>query len=140
MNKSKSPIPYIVFLLVTLNVCAYLFAACPSERKTPSYTTHGIARDTIYSVDYRGNGVIIIWATHSEDGYCFSDKEKVDQAEDLIRHHNGEVLIDYESQIKSIGEKPSAYDPKALCYFTEVTGTVYLGRSLSPVPSRSKGD
>jgi hypothetical protein len=140
MNKPKSPIPYIIFLMVMLNIYAYLFAACLAERQTPSYTTHGIARDTIYSVDYRGNGVIIIWATHSEDGYCFSDKEKVDQAEDLIRHHNGEVLIDYESQIKSLGERPSAYDPKALCYLTEVTGTVYLGHSIVAVPSRSKGE
>jgi hypothetical protein len=103
----------------------------------PSYVKHGIARDTLHTIDYRGNGAVIIWLTHAEEGYCFSDPGKIDQAEDLLLNHNGEVIIDYESQVSLAEATPSPYDPQRLCANTEVSSTtVYIGRSLKKVPGR----
>ena len=123
----------------TLLLLALLLGACLGERQQPSYTQHGIARDTLYSIDYRGNGAVLLFFTHDDvSGYCFSDKAKIDQAEDLIKNWNGEVLIDYESQITGLADF-SPLDPQGLCRMTEPSMTIYLGRTLTKVPARTGG-
>jgi hypothetical protein len=71
------------------------------------------------------------------DAFCFADQDKVDLAENLLREHDGEVLIEFESQI-SYDSVPSPLDPKKLCSRAELsnTVTVYLGRSLKAVNGR----
>ena len=125
---------------VTLSLLALLLlAGCPGERQMPSYTQHGIARDTLYSIDYRGNGAVLLFFTHDDvSGYCFSNKAEIDQAEDLIKNWNGEVLIDYESQVTGL-TTASPYDPQRLCQMTEPSMTIYLGRTLTKVPARTGG-
>lgn len=122
-----------------LLLLALLLGGCLGERQMPSYTQHGIARDTLYSIDYRGNGAVLLFFTHDDvSGYCFSNKAEIDQAEDLIKNWNGEVLIDYESQITGL-DASSPYDPQRLCRMTEPSMTIYLGRTLQKVPARTGG-
>ncbi|MEZ4728701.1 MAG: hypothetical protein R3E79_16325 [Caldilineaceae bacterium] len=38
-------------------------------------TRSGVMRDTIFSVEERGLGAVMIWVTHSDsEGYCFTDE------------------------------------------------------------------
>ena len=83
----------LILLLLTI---AILLAACPTERLRPTFTRAGIMRDTIYSVEERGLGAVMVWVTHSDrEGYCFNDKTLADRARSLIKEHNGEVVIEY---------------------------------------------
>lgn len=118
----------LVFLLLSL---ALLLAACPLERARPSFIRAGVMRDTIYSVEERGLGAVMVWMTHSDnEGYCFTDRELADRARTLIREHNGEVVI----QFRAAG----VLDSLNPCARTETDPqyTVYLGESLTPVPAR----
>lgn len=122
---------HLVGLPLILLLIALLLTACPTERIRPSFTREGVMRDTIFSVEERGLGAVMIWVTHSDrEGYCFTDSELSARARNLIREHNGEVIIEYRAA--------GALDALNPCSRTESDPqyTVYLGTSLSPVPPR----
>lgn len=116
----------LLFIATTL-----LLTACPTERIRPSFTRSGVMRDTIFSVEERGLGAVMVWVTHSDrEGYCFLGGEEADLARSLIREHNGEVLIEYRAA--------GVLDSLNPCANTEGDPqyTVYLGQSLRAVPAR----
>jgi hypothetical protein len=118
-------------LVLLLLIMAALLTACLTERLRPSFTRAGIMRDSIYSVEERGLGAVMVWATHSErEGYCFTDKTLADRARSLIREHNGEVLIEYRAAGVLDSLNPCARTENDPQY------TVYLGESLTTVPAR----
>ena len=88
-------------------------------------------RDTIFSVEERGMGAVMVWVTHSDrEGYCFTDGELADLARSLIREHDGEVLIEYRAAGVLDSLNPCARTESDPQY------TVYLGESLRGVPGR----
>jgi hypothetical protein len=108
-----------------------LLTACFFERTRPTFTRAGVVRDTIFSVEERGLGAVMVWVTHSDrEGYCFIDEELANRARTVVREHNGEVVIDFRS--------PGVLDSLNPCARTESDPqyTVYLGESLTPVPTR----
>jgi hypothetical protein len=110
---------------------ATLLAACPTERLNPSFARAGMMRDTIYSVEERGLGAVMVWVTHSDrEGYCFTNKELADLARNLIREHTGEVIIEYRAA--------GVLDSLNPCARTEADPqfTVYLGESIKAVAAR----
>lgn len=110
---------------------ALLLSGCLTERFKPSFTRSGIMRDTIYSVEERGLGAVMVWVTHSDrEGYCFTDKTLADRARSLIQEHNGEVLIEYRAAGVLDSLNPCARTESDPQY------TVYLGESLKAVPPR----
>jgi hypothetical protein len=121
----------LLILLLLLLLAANLLAGCFFERAQPSFTRAGVVRDTIFSVEERGLGAVMVWVTHSDrEGYCFTDEELANRARTLIREHNGEVVIDFRS--------PGVLDSLNPCARTESDPqyVVYLGESLTPVPAR----
>ena len=85
---SKKAIVHIILAL-----CALLLAACPAQSR--QFTKVGMLRDTIFSVEQRGNGALIVWMTHDDAGaYCFGVSDEHPSAESLI-DHQGEVVITY---------------------------------------------
>ncbi len=118
----------LMLLLLTITM---LLTACITDRFRPTFTRAGIMRDTIYSVEERGLGAVMVWVTHSErEGYCFTDKALADRARSLIREHNGEVLIGYRASGVLDSLNPCARVESDPQY------TVYLGESLTTVPAR----
>ena len=116
----------LLLLFLTL-----LLTACPTERIRPSFTHEGIMRDTIYSVEERGMGAVMVWVTHSDkEGYCFTSSDLADKARSLIREHDGEVIIEYRAA--------GALDALNPCSRTESDPqyTVYLGQSITAVSAR----
>lgn len=118
-------------LALLLLTTASLLVACPTERIQPSFTSAGVTRDTIFSVEERGLGAVMVWVTHSDrDGYCFTNNELAQRARTLVREHNGEVLIEYRAAGVLDSLNPCARaenDPQF---------TVYLGESIIAVPPR----
>ncbi len=122
----RRPLLILFFFVVTL-----LLTACPTERIRPSFTHEGVMRDTIYSVEERGLGAVMVWVTHSDrEGYCFTDGDLADRARSLIREHDGEVVIEYRAA--------GALDALNPCSRAESDPqyTVYLGQSLTAVAAR----
>jgi hypothetical protein len=118
----------LVLFFITLSL---LLTSCITERLRPSFTRAGVMRDTMYSVEERGLGAVMVWATHSDrEGYCFTDKTLADRARSLIREHTGEVVIEYREAGVLDSFNPCARTEKDPQY------TVYLGEALTPVPSR----
>lgn len=118
----------LVLLLLTTML---LLTACPTERIRPTFTRAGVMRDTIFSVEERGLGAVMVWVTHSDrEGYCFTDGELADLARSLIREHNGDVLIEYRAAGVLDSLNPCARAESDPQY------TVYLGESLRAVPAR----
>ena len=118
----------LMLLLLTITM---LLTSCITERFKPTFTRAGIVRDTMFSVEERGLGAVMVWVTHSEsDGYCFTDKTLADRARSLIREHNGEVLIEYRASGVLDSLNPCARAENDPQY------TVYLGESLTTVPAR----
>lgn len=118
----------LVLLFITMTM---LLTACPTERIRPTFTRAGVMRDTIFSVEERGLGAVMVWVTHSDrEGYCFTSGEQADLARTLIREHNGEVLIEYRAA--------GVLDSLNPCANTEGDPqyTVYLGELLLAVPGR----
>lgn len=118
----------VLFALLALML---LLTACPTERIRPSFTHEGVMRDTIYSVEERGLGAVMVWVTHSDrEGYCFTDGDLADRARSLIREHDGEVVIEYRAA--------GALDALNPCSRAESDPqyTVYLGESLTVVAAR----
>ena len=116
----------LLFMAATL-----LTTACPTERIRPSFTRAGVMRDTIFSVEERGLGAVMVWVTHSDrEGYCFTGGEQADLARSLIREHNGEVLIEYRAAGVLDSLNPCARTESDPQY------TVYLGESIRAVPTR----
>ncbi len=118
-------------LLLLLMAMALLLTACPTERMQPTFTREGIMRDTIFSVEERGLGAVMVWVTHSDqEGYCFTERELADLARNLIWEHDGEVIIEYRAA--------GALDSLNPCARAESDSqfTVYLGESLTPVAAR----
>ena len=114
-----------------LLLMAMLFAACPTERLRPSFTRAGIMRDTIYSVEERGLGAVMVWMTHSDrEGYCFNDKALADRARSLIKENNGDVIIEYRAAGVLDSLNPCARTESDPQY------TVYLVQSLTAAPPR----
>ena len=116
----------LLLLLLTL-----LLTACPTETIRPTFTREGVMRDTIFSVEERGMGAVMVWVTHSDtEGYCFTNGELADQARSLIWEHNGEVVIEYRAA--------GALDALNPCARTESDPqyVVYLGQSLTAVAGR----
>jgi hypothetical protein len=108
-----------------------LLTACPTERIRPTFTRAGVMRDTIFSVEERGLGAVMVWVTHSDrEGYCFTSGEQADLARSLIREHDGEVLIEYRAAGVLDSLNPCARTESDPQY------TVYLGESLRAVPAR----
>ncbi len=125
------PQPRTLGLVLLLLMAALVLAACPTDRLKPSFTQAGVMRDTIFSVEERGLGAVMVWVTHSDrEGYCFTDNELADRARSLIREHTGEVVIEYRAA--------NALDALNPCARTESDPqfTVYLGESLTTVPAR----
>lgn len=122
---------HIVMLTLVLLTTTLLLTACPTERIRPSFTRAGVMRDTIFSVEERGMGAVMVWVTHSDrEGYCFTSGEQADLARSLIREHDGEVLIEYRAAGVLDSLNPcsrSESDPQF---------TVYLGQSIRAVPTR----
>ena len=124
----------VVTCCMLLTVLSIL-AACAGTA-APSYTKRGTMRDTMYSVEHRGNGAVIVWPTHSDkEGYCFPYPKRFDNLDNLLLTHDGEVVIAYESQSPSVS---SPRDPERRCYLTEsgVTFTVQIAISITKVASR----
>ncbi len=118
-------------LALLLGVATVVLTACPTERLRPSFTRAGVMRDTIFSVEERGLGAVMVWVTHSDrEGYCFTDSELADQARSLIREHTGEVIIEYRASGVLDSLNPCASTEK------DPQFTVYLGESLKAVPAR----
>ena len=118
----------LVLSLVTMTL---LLTSCITERIRPTFTREGVMRDTIFSVEERGLGAVMVWVTHSDrEGYCFTSGELADSARTLIREHNGEVIIEYRAA--------GALDALNPCARTESDPqyTVYLGISLTAVTAR----
>lgn len=122
---------HMVMLTLVLLATMLLLTACPTERIRPSFTRAGVMRDTIFSVEERGMGAVMVWVTHSDrEGYCFTSGEQADLARSLIREHDGEVLIEYRAAGVLDSLNPcsrSESDPQF---------TVYLGESIRAVPAR----
>ena len=117
--------------LLLLFVLILLLTACPTETIRPTFTRDGVMRDTIFSVEERGLGAVMVWVTHSDkEGYCFTDGELADSARTMIWEHTGEVIIEYRAA--------GVLDTLNPCARTESDPqyTVYLGTSLTAVPSR----
>lgn len=118
-------------LVLLLLAMMMLLTACPTERIRPTFTRSGVMRDTIFSVEERGLGAVMVWVTHSDsEGYCFTDDELANLARSLIREHDGEVLIEYRAAGVLDSLNPCARaenDPQYI---------VYLGESLRAVPAR----
>jgi hypothetical protein len=120
-----------ISLFSLLAVLTLLLTACPTETIRPSFTREGVMRDTIFSVEERGLGAVMVWVTHSDrEGYCFTDRELAQRARDLIREHDGEVLIAYRAA--------GALDALNPCSRAESDPqyTVYLGEELTAVAPR----
>lgn len=121
----------IVILFVMGTALLLLLAGCPTERIQPTFTRAGVVRDTIFSVEERGLGAVMVWVTHTEqEAYCFTDSTLAAQARTLIREHLGEVVIEYRAA--------GVLDSLNPCALTEDDSnyTVYLGESLTPVTAR----
>lgn len=122
---------HTVGIMLLLLATMMLLTACPTERIRPTFTRAGVMRDTIFSVEERGMGAVMVWVTHSDrEGYCFTSGEQADLARSLIREHDGEVLIEYRA--------PGVLDSLNPCARSESDPqyTVYLGESIRAVPTR----
>lgn len=120
-----------ILALGLLLLTMLLLTACPTERIQPGFTRAGTMRDTIFSVEERGLGAVMVWVTHSDrEGYCFTNDELADLARSLIREHTGEVLIEYRAAGMLDSLNPCARTESDPQY------TVYLGETLRAVPSR----
>lgn len=118
-------------LVLALFSMTLLLNGCITERIRPTFTREGVMRDTIFSVEERGLGAVMVWVTHSDkEGYCFTDDALADSARTLIWEHPGEVIIEYRAA--------GALDALNPCAQTESDPqyTVYLGTSLTAVASR----
>ena len=130
MIRSKRHGHSLIIMLLLL-ATTMLLTACPTERIRPTFTRAGVMRDTIFSVEERGMGAVMIWVTHSDrEGYCFTSGEQADLARSLIREHNGEVLIEYRAAGVLDSLNPCARSESDPQY------TVYLGESIRAVPAR----
>ncbi|MCB0105757.1 MAG: hypothetical protein KDE53_07605 [Caldilineaceae bacterium] len=118
-------------LSLLLFLLTLLLTACPTETIRPSFTREGVMRDTIFSVEERGLGAVMVWVTHSDqEGYCFTDGDLADQARSLIWEHDGEVIIEYRAAGALDALNPCARaesDPQYV---------VYLGKSITAVAGR----
>ena len=122
---------HTLIVLLLLLATTMLLTACPTERIRPTFTRAGVMRDTIFSVEERGMGAVMIWVTHSDrEGYCFTSGEQADLARSLIREHDGEVLIEYRAAGVLDSLNPCARSESDPQY------TVYLGESIRAVPAR----
>jgi hypothetical protein len=118
-------------LLVMGTALVFLLAGCPTERIRPTFTRAGVVRDTIFSVEERGLGAVMVWVTHTEqEAYCFTDATLAERARTLIREHLGEVIIEYRAAGVLDSLNPCALTENDPAY------TVYLGESLTPVNAR----
>lgn len=116
-------IPLFASLLFSL----LIIAGCLVENH-PSFTKAGIARDTIFSVENRGSGLLVIWLTHDESGaYCLPQTNDDPSAESLIEHE-GEVIIYYRSADYS--------GTNCIRAESSPTYTVYLATSIRMVKAR----
>lgn len=117
--------------IALLLAVASALVACPTERMQTTFTRDGVMRDTLYSVEERGMGAVMVWVTHSDsEGYCFTDDEMAARARSLIREHNGEVIIEFRAAGMLDSLNPCARtesDPQF---------TVYLGESITAAPAR----
>ena len=128
---SKKVFDRLISLGVICITATFLLSGCITERLKPSFTRSGVMRDTIYSVEERGLGAVMVWVTHSDrEGYCFTDKTLADRARSLIEEHTGEVLIEYRAAGVLDSLNPCARTESDPQY------TVYLGESLKSVPPR----
>ena len=122
---------HTLIVLLLLLATTMLLTACPTERMRPTFTRAGVMRDTIFSVEERGMGAVMVWVTHSDrEGYCFTSGEQADLARSLIREHDGEVLIEYRAAGVLDSLNPCARSESDPQY------TVYLGASIRAVPTR----
>jgi len=127
-SKRKSRIVLLGLLSVLLTL---LLTACPTETIRPTFTREGIMRDTIFSIEERGLGAVMVWVTHSDqEGYCFTDSELAELARSLIWEHDGEVIIEYRNA--------GALDALNPCSRAESDPqyVVYLGTSITAVSAR----
>jgi hypothetical protein len=130
MIRSKQHGHTLIIMLLLL-ATTMLLTACPTERIRPTFTRAGVMRDTIFSVEERGMGAVMIWVTHSDrEGYCFTSGEQADLARSLIREHDGEVLIEYRAAGVLDSLNPCARSENDPQY------TVYLGETIRAVPTR----
>lgn len=97
-----------------LCLLALSLVGCPQAEMQASYVKHGEVRDTLYAVEDRGNGVQVLWMTHSDtDLYCLPKPK--DNVGRLIAH-SGEVIVTYQVYMRNL-DNPG--DPDRVCAFTE---------------------
>lgn len=126
---SIKEIRFLIYVTLCGFALAILVAACAPQAQ-PYYTKSGKLRDTMFSVEHRGNGAVLVWVTHDDTAaICFSSQKESWEADSLLETQTGEVLIAYESS-------PSPHDPNDICRRTETSATVYVGVKMLPVPSR----
>jgi hypothetical protein len=123
--------PHAFARVALLLAVASVLVACPTERMQTTFTRDGVMRDTLYSVEERGMGAVMVWVTHSDnEGYCFTNDEMAARARSLIREHDGEVIIEFRAAGMLDSLNPCSRTENDPQY------TVYLGESIAPVPSR----
>lgn len=111
-----------------------LLTACAGHR-----VTDGVIRDTLFSVEETKNGFIRIWMTHDDiAGYCTNDLELGKKAMDILKEHDGEVLV-YFRDIQA-GDPELSWWDKSDCG-TIVTGSdssthMFMFYDISRVPGR----
>ena len=105
-----------IAIIIIVNACT------PQEQRT--YTKTGIARDTVFSVEQRGNGATVLWLTHDDvTAYCF---DKPVNSQEMI-NHDGDIVLHYQSIVP---------DSRAICYRVEPSVTTYLITEYSLVNGR----
>lgn len=123
----KSKIWYLIVALLLLCGC--------SEHRVEK----GVIRDTLFSVEQTGNGYWRIWMTHDDIcGYCTNDDELGKEAMDLLKEHDGEVLV-YFRDIKSDDPEYSWWsssDCGTISTGTESSTYMFMFYDLSRVASR----
>lgn len=117
-----------------LIIVALLLCGCGAHR-----VKEGVIRDTLFSVEQTKNGYWRIWMTHDDIcGYCTYDDELGRQALDLLKEHDGDVLV-YFRDIKS-GDPEFSWWSKSDCgsisIGPESSTHIFMFYELSRVPPR----
>jgi len=119
-------------------ICMIFLVAITSCDPQAHRVEEGVIRDTLFSVEETKNGSWRIWMTHDDIcGYCTNDIELGKRALDILKEHDGEVLV-YFRDIR-------ADDPEFSWWSSSDCGAIYAdGGSthmfmlydISRVPSR----
>lgn len=86
-----SPIIVVIALAVML-----VAVACAPREFSAQFTANAYARDTIFSVEERGNGVTIVWLLHDDAGaYCVPENVASFVSLDKAMRSGQNVILNY---------------------------------------------